>query len=472
MEWSSECEWKVITDQLLEMSRDMLDKLCATGRLSSDGCSWLKAYLDPFHDEVLSVKGMPDDITGKSVTVCVRKRINVTAPVNAAGGNWDCHVALTPVLYADDSVTSGAFIWRGGLAYEGKASGGMSGAFVPVATATSRAFQGVTVWSDAAGLPTFCEAGGSLPTIQTFNISDFVTNQENNANTAFRMVAGGFEVENTTALLTENGDVTVYRQGQAIENRFVMSATSSAATTRAYVGMVESRVLPPQTVDKAVSLVGSRSWSAKEGCYVPFRLTNIDVNPIAKTTAKGILLSSPGDYPASVTGPNYLSYTLCQADLVPGGVFTITDLPAVATHSFDTSGAYFTGLSNSTTLSVYLRLYIEIFPFDDEKMVAMAAPSPSSDPLALELAQRTALTMPSGVMRKDNDAGDFFRSVLKVASKVLPVIAPMAGNYSPLVNAAGAAAGTAAKTMEKKKKKPSPDNSGRVLQKTVPKKKK
>lgn len=442
---------------------DIFDKLCEKHALTDEACAWLKAYLDPFHDYELTVSGMPDSTTGKSVVVCARKKLVISPPAFLGPNEkWDCHIALTPTLAVDDSGASApnTGVWKCGRAYEGLASAGSTGTFVPGATTSTFGFNNIVVWKDYSGRQTFAVTsdGQTSASVTSVDITEFVNNSVNSGlndhcKAGFRMIAGGFEVENTTPELTRSGDVTVYRMHQVNDTQHLRCAAQNPPVSIAFSGNAEVRLMPPPNISAAVALLGSRSWAAAEGAYVAFRLTDIEKNDVVSYGSKAMLLSASDGVEGSFIQPNFVSSFMCDAGQnTVGEAWSTADSVPVALHQFDTSGAYFTGLSAETTLSLYTRQYIELFPTNNDMLVSMAKPSPQASSLALEIAQRTALSLPAGCPRKDNDAGAFFRSVLKVASRVLPVLAPIAGAYAPVVGAAGALAMAESRRLEEKSK--------------------
>jgi len=108
--------------------------------------------------------------------------------------------------------------------------------------------------------------------------------------------------------------------------------------------------------------------------------------------------------------------------------------------AFHTSGAYFTGLSLQSTLTVTGNFYIERFPSQLETdLVILAKPSPGFDARALELYSHALSGLPPGVMVKENGLGDWFMDTVgKVAGFAAPILKSIP---LPMTQAAGALAG-------------------------------
>jgi len=91
---------------------------------------------------------------------------------------------------------------------------------------------------------------------------------------------------------------------------------------------------------------------------------------------------------------------------------------------FDQSGAYFTGLSATTTLQVTWIVDVERFPTEQQSdLIVIATPSPAYDNVALEAYAHIMQDMPTGVMQKENGLGDWFMSAVgKVRDVVMPLL--------------------------------------------------
>jgi hypothetical protein len=81
------------------------------------------------------------------------------------------------------------------------------------------------------------------------------------------------------------------------------------------------------------------------------------------------------------------------------------------------SGAYFTGLSEETTLTVTSRFYVEISPPLSSSLLDLVTPPAQFDPFAINLYTRVVNMMPPGTRKGDNDAGDWFRHLGVNAAK-------------------------------------------------------
>jgi len=83
----------------------------------------------------------------------------------------------------------------------------------------------------------------------------------------------------------------------------------------------------------------------------------------------------------------------------------------------------FTGLSNSTTLTINYIVYIERFPTqDDLDLIVTAKRSPEYDVRAQEAYSIIAQSLPVAVPFNENGLGDWFKSAVNMAASILPAI--------------------------------------------------
>jgi hypothetical protein len=142
---------------------------------------------------------------------------------------------------------------------------------------------------------------------------------------------------------------------------------------------------------------------------------------------------------------------------------------AGASHTFDnpamTSGAYFTGLSEETSLLLDVRIFVEVFPYPGSSLNALAKSAPSYDAKAMQCAMEIMANLQPGYPVSWNGAGDFFRAALRTVDKVLrtsnkiahglenvPVLGPMVKEVTQFTDPAMAAllAGKKGKASAKK----------------------
>jgi len=164
---------------------------------------------------------------------------------------------------------------------------------------------------------------------------------------------------------------------------------------------------PPRTVSDANLLKGTRTWDAAEGVYATC-LQNSVHNPLKQLESSQIMYvqsSTPGAsqvvrgsmYTAGVAGSSAVGF------------------PPNQTMPFDTTGVFLTGLSNQTTLTIKLRVYVERAPtWSEPSLAVQATPSAAYDVRALELYAAACNALPPAVKVGENAKGDWWRMVVNV----------------------------------------------------------
>jgi len=402
----------------------VLDKLERSAGLTQDGRDWLIACVDPFHDSDIALAGYPDMTTDSTVVQLIKKQIQVTVPTTgngtvAGGANWDCQISMFPMSTSQQLFT-GVNIQQN----TGNQSNPSQTTLVSVGgLVVASGPQGSQMWPDnATPTPTI--------TYQSSVASDFSDFAKGN----LRVLGMGFEVINTTAEINKQGQVTVFRMPNVFTPSDSVVTIATTPSVNANIHYLLSR-FPPSTLSNAQLLFGSRSWAASEGAYVVSRLSDI-TNPMTQPVNTCHAWTSV-DFDASQAG---------SAE-VWSSTFPLNPMKLNTFHPFDLSGAHFTGLSNTTTLTVTIRWIVERLVGPAEKdLVVLATPSAAYDPLALELYTRCLHNMPPGVMLKENALGDWFRSALSAAGEYLPIVGAALNTSLPGAGAVGNALGVLARS--------------------------
>lgn len=402
--------------------------MCSNHFLSHDGCEWLKGYLDPFHDYELRNEGYPDEFQDASVVYRVRKQVTITKPVGLPAGPWDAHVYWTPLtssvgLARQCDFDTSADLTAGEL--------GLGGTAVP--------FGGLMIDSVTSGGRTV--EVGAVERRQIL-LDDILAGSSDKYS---RIVSGGFEVANTTADIYKQGTVTCYCAPvfkQDVEYVGYNTATGIATRT----GRAKLMSMPPATVDQAQLYNGTRVWEAEEGAYVPFRFVSAECPPSTYESTPFIMTSVTPGAPAQ---PDIASSDLITV-VLPGTTNVSTTNCSIGPSKFNNmhnQGAYFTGLSDQTTLTVILHADLEVFPAADSTLISLATPSCKPDPKAIQLAASVQGELPVATMRRDNDAGDWFRKILKVVRTVSGYVQYAPGPVGTVANITHDGTGAALKMM-------------------------
>lgn len=372
-----------------------LNALERADKLTGDGKRWLIQTVDPFHDEDQAPAGMPDTYMARNVVQVIKKTMVISKSSTLAAGNWDCNIYNLP--WVDDQPLKSFNLYKNTLT-------GGSGAGSAVTSGTSCggviACQNLTD-GDAFS---FTPVGSTSAFTSLKCDTDFLDGP-------CRVVSCGFEVVNTTAEINKQGSVSVYRVPEPQRERSTFTIASNAAqpfNTNVVIFSGERRSRPPTSLQEAAYMVGTRTWAAADGCYVPLTLAGLE-NPVrgSDSTSVVMLTGYEGD-----TAPGFTSCVVTgSTDPVLSAAYPYPR--KMVTTPFNMGGAYFSGLSEQTSLQLTVMFYIERFPTTLQRQLAvLAEPPPLYDPLALELYSLMMKSMPVGVMVKENGLGDWFADVV------------------------------------------------------------
>lgn len=420
------------------MSRfDVLDRLQGSKALTPEGADWLKLALDPFHDFNHQVAGYPDTDGSQTVVSCYQYQMDVAAPAGVAG-NWDAHVYNLPIARAT--------LMTAGTVSDTWAQFTAAGA--PAVTAQQSMFN-VTTGASGDILQPVTGAGPQneydcVPAVGNDDIAGGIS----------RVLGAGFEVTNTTASLNKQGSVTVYRMPQSTHVQTIL-ATNAAGIESGPVLSERARA-PPTALSEINLLKGTRTWDAASGVYVTLAQNRIQ-NPLVQMSTTALVLQKAGSPGVQANGQ--LSQTAVLQSNLPPIPSTIVPI-ANQTMPFDLSGAYFTGLSNATVLTIKVKVYVERAPtFSEANLAVLASPSAPYDVRALGLYSRCISELPVATKVRDNASGDWWRSVLGVLSKVAGPVGMALNTVMPGAGAMGLALQTAASTTSLLTKKSNKKNS-------------
>jgi hypothetical protein len=376
-----------------------LNSLERADKLSNDGKRWLIQTVDPFHDEDQAPCGMPDTYMARNVVQMIKKTMVITKATTMGAGNWDCNIFNLP--WVDDQPVRGYTAYKNVL-YGGSGAGNAAASSVGGIVACQSLTSG-----DAFSFTPVSSAISSYSSLKCD--SDFLDGP-------CRVVSCGFEVVNTTAEINKQGSVTVYRVPEPQQERSTFTIASNAAspyTTTAAIFSGEKRSRPPLSLQEASYMVGTRTWAAAEGCYIPLTLAGIE-NPVRGTDSSTIVMALNAEVTTPTPDqPNVGQYCLVTGSTDPVLSSTIPSARKLVSTPFNMGGAYFSGLSEETSLQLTVIFYVERFPTTLQRQLAvLAEPPPLYDPLALELYTLMMKNMPVGVMVKENGLGDWFADVV------------------------------------------------------------
>lgn len=453
-------------------AKDPMTELCKNRLITPEACDWVKSALDPFHDlQLESLRGYPDVSTEPTVVVKIRQAVTVSAPEGLpAGQPWDCHICTSPIDFSPTGQTtvrgSNVTPFGPGKLNTGPPSTGVAGLVESIGFPRAARMDGLlinSVPSDSLNgrnmtfTPEHCpEGAGSGYQMQQLNLDQYLDFDETDLG-VYRILYSGFEVVNATAQIYKQGAVTVYEYGNSFEMGASVPAkhVTTGGDVRPFIPPSQPTTYfrcPPNTLAEAKIMPGSHSWAAQDGCYNTAKFQSS--NPFQAMTRRPWVMcqnnaeaaSESGYGPSAPPNPTY-----------NGGSF-ISDESLAATNSgnatspgarvvlagpahfsqMNTTGAYFTGLSEQTTLFVTWRVGIERLPAANKpSFLALSQPSASYDPNALVLYNLVANVLPPGCPQGYNDAGKWFRWISEAAQKSIPTVYPIVRTAAMLATAMG-----------------------------------
>lgn len=397
----------------------LIEQAIASRKITPEGADWLTLRLDPYHDFNKPVSGYPDADCYDTIVSAHNYEYNVTKPAGAAG-DWDAHVFTLPSTYfsADNGTVAG-------------------GTFT---AAASMPMGLVNIAKDDAGNPLFPTAD---PVVSANFSTTSVATFPEVENGFSRIIGMGIEIIDTTAELYKQGALTAYRMPAQNPETQLLGYINLAGTLNANpnVRVIDS---PPSVVSEAVKYRGTVQWHAKEGAYMSVGQNGIE-NPFTAKNNSGILIVNGGEIANS--------QAVCSA---VGSLMTLNAPPAISACACNISknvnvtqsGIFLTGLANAATFKIRVRVYVERAPLKgDTSLIPLASPSAPYDPNTLELYSKLVTELPLCVPVSFNAKGDWWKWILRVMSKVLPVagtiLTPLFPAAAPLGVAAGQAFGAA-----------------------------
>lgn len=445
-------------------------------QVSSDARDWLTAALDPFHDyEIQDLRGFPDISTEPTVVVKMQQSIDVGAPPGVTG-NWDAHIITSPIDYSAVNAQvaeGGKFGYNLACVSEPRGGAARGAGYVSAYMQSNQGttyvlplarMDGLLINTVASGLPN----GGSdtfTPThcmeynaavishsqMQQINMDAFMDFNPTDL-AIYRVVYSGFEVVNTTASLNSQGACTVYEYGHNYAPMCTQDASVPGQAQQYGHSMANYFRSPPNNLAMAKVMPGAETWEARKGCYNVAKFQ--DMNPFTAVGRNEWVWQQNSSMRGQDSGyltpsfdniGNFSAGSICSNGL--GLDQGIEDAPfafpegVTAGHHFSrmtTTGAYFTGLSNSTTLTITWRVGIERLPAaNNPQMLALSSPSAPYDPDALALYALICTRLPPGCPQNYNDMGKWFRMISSVARDVIPTAFPLVGTAQMILEARG-----------------------------------
>lgn len=459
-------------------SKDPMHGLCQERLITPEACDWVKYALDPFHDETLeNLRGYPDVATEPTVVVKIRQAMTITKPFGLPEGEtWDCHIVLSPIDFSPEARNIGGSASPFGVGNSTVRAGVVQvdeTAFTENPPLTdgpnrvarmdgcvansvpSNAIDGANMTFTPGHMPNRATGGYEC---QNLKLDDYLDFEDTDLG-VYRIVYSGFEVVNTTAQIYKQGAVTVYEYGNSYETGTSHPGAGDNTTSPPLLTPIGDFNptnyfrCPPNTLAEAKIMPGSHSWAAQDGCYNtakfqtdnPFQSVTQRPYIVAQNTTdapsdSGFVTPQPllGEVNAPNTGGSIISdVALGFAGYTDGAAPFLSPGPAHFSR-MNTTGAYFTGLSEQTSLFVTWRVGIERLPAANKPaFLALAQPSAAFDPNALVLYNMVANILPPGCPQGYNDAGKWFQWISDAARKSVPKVYPIVRTAVLMANAMG-----------------------------------
>lgn len=366
--------------------------------MTSTGEGWLIACLDPFHDYRLKPEGFPDLVSSNSIVQIHNYSFDVSAPASAAGNNWDCSVIYTGL---DAYPTTGIPVLDMSKPFCGGAE------YDHADLATYRKINSLTVISDATGVA----LNPANSTGDFYGLPSFRSSQQG------RLIGVAVEVHNTTAEVYRQGSLSVAMLPPTADD--VQSMTlidTNAAPWESKDFQCDSSTYLPSYVADVKSVPQSGTWEARKGVYMIPRLSKGSINPTSATPNRATLVRY------KTTGGSAACCTIPQFNEATIGTNPMPYYHGFGSSSFSPMCAFFSGLSDQTTLTVTFRCLVEYFPTVSSEMISLTSPSARHDPKALAAYCAVAESAPYAVPVGSNASGDYFRDVVGAAAQLIPYV--------------------------------------------------
>lgn len=356
--------------------------------LTATGADWLTTALDPFHDRRrASFAGYPDCDPAATVVQEYSMQLDLSAP---GAGEWDAHIFVSPMLEPQSMSVGTTSLDGGGLTQIAPAVAYTQG-FVNVIAATS-------------GQPLFIVSEVTSP-VDYYNTNLSLTAAQVNGKT--RVIAAGIEVVNTTPEMYKGGTATTYRlpsYGTATSLQ-VGDSTPGNLLLGNVSGMTYSKY--PYLKSQVMPLKNTVTWSASDGVYMPIPINAVE-NPLQEETSK--LLSFGGaNKSAKEVHPT----------LIGAAAETSPRVPMCANAHIQPGGIFLTGLSNQSTFTITVKVFLEKAPDHyNAELAVLATPGAPYDPVALKLYSSALALLPIATAVGNNANGDWFKKVLQIVRKI------------------------------------------------------
>jgi hypothetical protein len=235
-----------------------------------------------------------------------------------------------------------------------------------------------------------------------------------------RVVGGAFEAHNDSSVLIQSGSVTVYSFDQTAQNINFLWPDAATHNLGTVVGSCQTNRLPPANIKAAALLPNSRTWAAKEGCYVVFKPSRRDLEWKSCVPANMAMLggeAQAGNFYGPADPDGVIDFVGLNDAFSTGAGTTAPS--SISTNSMACSGAYFTGLHEDTTIKLVVKFLLERAPAPTNELVTLSRPAMRADPGLWPILSAATRLLPPGVPVSENFTGKFFKGAIDTVKTVV-----------------------------------------------------
>lgn len=485
-------------------ARAALNRLLANKQISPDALRWLIVATDPFHDTDVKPMGFPDACTTRSDVQVITYTAAISTPLDD-DTPWDMTVWLAPLTPCftqngalktakppskprrketpkkddEDGETQKTvrtdskkkLVPETGKKETSKNDPVELKKRANLARKTANSIVDTRYFRTTVDkFGTLNQTGSGIPVYAGWNVSAVangddwetasdgasygdVSIQTTFCSGAYRLIATGCEVVNTTAQLYRGGSVTVVRSPSITPTATLFGDYDTGggsiplAVNARGVGM-----LPPSNQPDAAMYPTSKTWDAEKGVYMVGALNSTE-NPYYQPLPGFAGLVTPTSETQLEDGAGWIGYFPDMSGAASTGTALASSLSS--TLPYDSSVAIFTGLNSNSVMQVTARYYFERHPTsaDPDLLTLSKTPCPY-DPLCLEIYSRCMNDLPVGTFVKNNPFGEWFTEVCEFFADWAPKIGGALGNLGiPMVKYVGKGIGSLASQYVSKQRK-------------------
>lgn len=364
--------------------------------LSQQTQNIISLVVDPYHDYNLQTSGWPD---GRPQFSCVQRftgKTTISCPFNLeTGETWSFMIHTTGLHY--NCKLKPVSIIRGKVSVNQTDALVSHGPIDIIYTHYTGSGSSINVVRQALGPASPSLTGRQLDRT--------------------RFVSMGFELHNTTPELYKGGSVTCFRSNASETNfngSFSLIPLTGAASFSNYSSYSLGDI--PITDNAMSSIANVRTWEAAEGAYC-VALPPAD-NRFGQPVDNNVLGTEYFDFASEILHTGYATPNFDQTGVAADNFISASKLNNVGLLSSKYKNA-------DQTFTLDYRMILETETIGGSPLIAFTMPPPQRDKTFLALYAEMLSRIPVAVPVDQNDMGEWFRKIIKIANTVLPLIAPV-----------------------------------------------